>query len=679
MSDAWYVLDERGRLGPFTKENLLFTLNTFQDPPEVLVKREFDKNYRRAGDIEELQPRTVAMPPTQIISHLTKEPVLTPELTGSAMFRWAKKGAAVGLVLGILAGLAQLTKGIPNGISVAYEIGQFIGYVLICSFLGFFAGAIRDFFKRSSASPVISADIPERVRSWNVIKMHWRGQYPLWVSYWVISFFVSIIAAAFVGAVASVFTISSGYQPVHIFAFFLIVYLGVALLGVWQIGGLWSAANNQIASRAARGKKAPWAGLAKLAAIFITLQYAAVFLRDAYPQIRESWRMAFMGDPDMPDYTMRIMRNGTEVEIVGGFKYGLTDDFQKLLRASQQVRVVHLDSLGGRIGEAKRLYEVIKKTGLTTYVSNKCVSACTLAFAAGRERYIAKGASLAFHGPAFPGMDKEALKDSIDDQTRLFKLSGFDVDFVRKALNTPNAEFWKPTVSELIKANAITGVSDGSQFSSSGFGKLTKEKLGAQLAKSASLFEAIQGKFPQFYAELLDIYYGSYQAGETEAQSVEKLRGKLLPFIEQLKPLASNDALQDLAKLIADQLTALNVNSPRLCYEMAQSTSTTAAYLDRLPASYKARELELNEKIIRSAMRRPLVDQNAADALYKKVVANMKLLRIADADFDTFASGNAAATTYDSYCRGAVGFFRSVAMLPLEESGSVMRQLLTQK
>jgi hypothetical protein len=46
------------------------------------------------------------------------------------------------------------------------------------------------------------------------------------------------------------------------------------------------------------------------------------------------------------------MRNGTEIEISGGFKYGLNDDFLRILNAAPRVEVVHLNSLGGRIGEA---------------------------------------------------------------------------------------------------------------------------------------------------------------------------------------------------------------------------------------------------------------------------------------------------------------------------------------
>jgi hypothetical protein len=133
--------------------------------------------------------------------------------------------------------------------------------------------------------------------------------------------------------------------------------------------------------------------------------------------------MAFMDDPRMPAYSIRIMRNGTEAEITGGFKYGLTDDFLKLVRASPQIKVVHLNSIGGRIGEAEKLSKLIRDRRLNTYTSSSCLSACTIAFAGGRERWIHRRAKLGFHGPAFPGWSDADIVEASNSQREIFGLS----------------------------------------------------------------------------------------------------------------------------------------------------------------------------------------------------------------------------------------------------------------
>ena len=116
--------------------------------------------------------------------------------------------------------------------------------------------------------------------------------------------------------------------------------------------------------------------------------------------------------------------------------------------------------VGGRIGEAEKLYSLIRDKQLITYVNFQCLSACAIAFAGGKERYIAKGAVLGFHEPDFPGITQDVLQSSIAEQTQIFRDAGFSADFVLRALRTPNSEMWKPTVDELFKAKVITGVSD---------------------------------------------------------------------------------------------------------------------------------------------------------------------------------------------------------------------------
>ena len=98
------------------------------------------------------------------------------------------------------------------------------------------------------------------------------------------------------------------------------VHFSVAIT-IWQIVGVWRSANNHIARRVLIGKKSPWAGLAKVAAFLMVINLAVTFAKSGLPQLTEATRIAFMGDPDFPEYSFRIMRNGTEVEITGGFQF----------------------------------------------------------------------------------------------------------------------------------------------------------------------------------------------------------------------------------------------------------------------------------------------------------------------------------------------------------------------
>ncbi len=97
------------------------------------------------------------------------------------------------------------------------------------------------------------------------------------------------------------------------------------------------------------------------------------------------------------------------------------------------------------------------------------MSACTLAFAGGKQRILKKDAVLGFHRGAFGG------EDQVDDreggvERRIFLDAGFSRSFIDKALSTPNKEIWKPTTSVLLAEGVITGVNDGEGFAISGYG-----------------------------------------------------------------------------------------------------------------------------------------------------------------------------------------------------------------
>src|SRR5580704_8923483 len=278
------------------------------------------------------------------------------------------------------------------------------------------------------------------IRTANFIAKNWRGEYPLWISYWVFGVLANIAAAVIVILVPIVLTPKTGYNPISVVSTLVTIWLFVGSTVIWQLVGIWRSATRYIARR----KRRVWGVLAKLAVIVSTVRVIAVFAQSGYPQIEEAARIAFLGDPGIPDYTLRIIKAGTEIEIFGGFKFGLNDDLVRILKAAPQARVVHLNSTGGRLGEAEKLYETIKERSLITYTSRRCLSACTLAFVAGRERWIYASAQLGFHAPTFPGASEEDLRDHTRNQRTLMLEAGVAPDFIDRALSTPNASIWQP-------------------------------------------------------------------------------------------------------------------------------------------------------------------------------------------------------------------------------------------
>jgi hypothetical protein len=399
-------------------------------------------------------------------------------------------------------------------------------------------------------------------------------------------------------------------------------------------------------------------------------------LRDGAPQIAETWRIAFQNDPDIPDYSIRVMRDGTEAEIVGGLKYGLAEDFAKILNASRRIKVIHLDSVGGRLGEGEKLYELIRSRGLNTYVSSKCMSACTMAFAAGRERYLRKGAVLGFHKGAFPGANDGGLDEL---QRAIFMRAGFDTGFVAKALSTSNADMYKPEPSLLVSARVVTALTDGGQFAFSGMGaEISRNDIGESLAKALTVFAMMKQRFPKAYDNFVEEYYQNIVRGKSEAETIADARAKLHPFIINLIPLADDDVLVDYAKILTDQYSALNKRSATACYQYAAGDSA-AEVAALLPQDILLRERSVQERVLRTAIKRPSFDAQLKERLWDKLRTRLTANGVTDADLEVVAGKTIDRSKHAIYCAVSILMFREISRMPQHEGASLMRSVLLDK
>lgn len=476
----WYIFIDGQARGPGSTDQLIAYLQK-NDPAHTQVWREGFEGWTLARDVPELAaalaaaPPPVADPPSSEApspaSAPTSVPTVAPSIQPAASQspaqpqprvksrarRWAKWGALAGLVYALLSAIG----GGAHSTEAPYLIGYFGAGILMGVLIAVVIGAVVDLIKRNSApEPSAPRSSAGEVTSappsgGNFIIRHWRGELKLWVSYWIVVFVGNFAAAIVIGIIVASVRLQGGFYPPGIFAAFIAIWLCALVVSVWQFVGVWRSARRYKQERLAAGRFRFWGYAAQAMCVFGTLGAVATFANQGGPQIKEAYRMAFANDPDIPDYTIRVTRDGAWAEIVGGVKYGLTDEFIKILAEPNRIKVVRLDSLGGRLGEAQRLYALIRDRGLSTYVSSRCMSACTLAFAGGRERYLRKGATLGFHRGSFPGVKDKELDDV---QADVFRQAGFDARFIATALATPNTDLWKPSEDELLKARVVTRV-----------------------------------------------------------------------------------------------------------------------------------------------------------------------------------------------------------------------------
>jgi len=518
-----------------------------------------------------------------------------------------------------------------------------------------------------------SAKLPEHT---NIIARYWRGEYSLGVAYWGFGILGGFIAALIPFIVQLLFASKNDYEPRLIFATLITTWFGVSVVAMWQIVGLWRSANRRIAERARAHKKAPWAGLAKVAVILNVMALASQFATATLPQLDETWKMAFQGDPGLPDYSIRIMHDGSEVEISGGFKYGLTDDLERILRASPQIRVVHLDSIGGRIGEAEKLNKLIKERGIVTYVSHQCLSACTIAFAAGHERWLLQGAVLGFHAPTFPGWSNEALSQATKSQRELFTRAGFSRDFILRALGTPSTELLKPTTEELLDSKVITGVSNGGEFAMSGYGAITRETLSLKLATISPAYESLKDRFPDAYSSIVSVFFDGYVKGKTQAELLASLRVNVQSALAEIRPNADDDVLVDFGSLLVEQYQALSRVNPTLCYLYASGEGGNRDFSSQMPKALVQQEMQLTERAVRTAAKRDSASKERIESLWQKV-AKKALSRVSADKVALLDNTKLEPSKHADYCAAVVALMQEITALDQNDAAILMRDIFS--
>jgi hypothetical protein len=525
---------------------------------------------------------------------------------------------------------------------------------------------------RTSVPPPLPPEAfaaPAPPKSQNFIARHWRGEYPLWVSYWVVGISSNLAAVVAIILLSQFMVKQVSYVPLTLWIFFVVLWSSLAGLGLWQAVGIWRSATRRRIERHAAGKRAFWPVMAKIAICLGGLQLAGVLIKGAIPQIAEATRMAFLGDPAIPSYAIRAMNNGTEAEIAGGIKYGLTRDFEKLLDETPGVRVVHLDSLGGRIGEGKKLNALIRAHKLDTYVETRCMSACTLAFAAGGQRILMKGGVLGFHRGAFPGAKSEEVGAGIDRD--IYAAAGFSQAFIERALNTDNSDMWKPSETELLSARVVTKMSNGDEFAIGG--RLGREDWDKALLKSAAVYSAVKQKYPGDYAEILDIFAREAAGGTPRAMVIGKARERFNGLIKTLLPQADDAVLVEFGRLAVEEYRALQAQDAAACYKYASGTAVDESIIRMIPRELAQRETSIHQKIVLTAQKR---DKAAGtDAAWTKVRQALIRKGYSDDELQAMGSKTIPPSSYARYCAATVDMYSEIISLPARDASLVLREM----
>jgi hypothetical protein len=498
-----------------------------------------------------------------------------------------------------------------------------------------------------------------------LFRRFWQGQCSLPFAYWVMGLVVNIALVMLLGAVI-LYTRRQAYNP-YLLMGTLSAYWGLTAAAQTYLSvGIWRAARRYRETRTASRKSGFWGFAAQAAVGFGVVGFALLLGNYGAAELAEGFNMAFRGDPAVGPYSIRLMRQGSEAEITGGFKYGLARDAERLFATAPKLGVLHLNSGGGRLGEAVELGKLIRARGLATYASASCSSACTIAYLASRERYLKAGAKLGFHRASFAG------KETAEEMRRLLAGAGVERDFVERAVAQPQSSIWYPTENELAAANVILAVVDPYRFAASGLGiQPTLEDFKASLRKTP-IFAAVEVAAPSTFDGTAELYQRRYFEGWSEGRIADEIRAhKFSPLLRERLVTAPDELLIAYAGLLADQYDALGARDGGLCFDLATRGGDTRTVL-AMPPVLRQREIDLSIEVLHATERRHPTSPALVAAA--SVTLSQKLIDKFGVDSVRLLTAPAQVTPdqYGLFCRLSGAMFRTIAELSQDQAGAAM-------
>ena len=286
----------------------------------------------------------------------------------------------------------------------------------------------------------------------NYFVRHWLGELSLPKSYWLNGLIGGVLVGAAIAALNVAVHGRSEAQPVLWLVALIATWVVVSLFTMWQAVGVWRSATNYRASG-----KYFWGGLAKTVTVLgvLNLAYNCLFVGTA--QMAGIYEI-IDGDARVGPHQFKVLANGLVLEFSGGITFGVANELNGFLNAMGGVRTVRLNSLGGRILEAQRMSDLIRARGLSTFVAQDCMSACTIVFLGGRQREILPSARIGFHQPAFRGMTAASRAAAIATEQARLQRFGLSKEFAARANTATPTGMWYPDKDELVREKVVTRV-----------------------------------------------------------------------------------------------------------------------------------------------------------------------------------------------------------------------------
>jgi hypothetical protein len=276
-----------------------------------------------------------------------------------------------------------------------------------------------------------------------------------------------------------------------------------------------------------------------------------------------------------PPARVALGPHGRDIRLAGEIGEGTAERVGALLAAHPAVTRIHLTSEGGLVEEATALGDLIAAQGLSTYVPDYCVSACTLAFVRGSARYLVTNGRLGFHAPYDPGLFGQIVQADGAAERAAYVAAGIDPAFATEALAVASDSLWIPEPARLIRARVVTELVDTDRFPDSTLDD-DPSPAGARAAilRALPLLSALEER-PDTLNVMAASYLDGYRAGLAEGEAVDRLRARTQTVIAQVLRGADDATWVEIGRTL---LLAMRQAPPEACRAIGGEGDLLVAY-----------------------------------------------------------------------------------------------------
>jgi hypothetical protein len=367
----------------------------------------------------------------------------------------------------------------------------------------------------------------------------------------------------------------------------------------------------------------------------------------------------------------RALNGGQELEFYGEIVHGVVDELAALLKANPEATIIHLNSEGGSVHEARRMSLMVSDAHLRAIADTYCYSACVLVFLGADERYMTPDAQIGFHHESAPDASAAEVAASEKIDMDFMAARGLPAAFLKQAFSTPSSAIWTPGTEELKAANVVTGVR--SDFTVAGFpGKTLDEQVDAMLEGShvfSALRTADPRRFSTIRASFLDAMQRQTSYGRFSALYDQLSGGVMDDYLVK----ASDDLMLEFAKAEIALMRQVIAHNPAECSLIDDGSGGFALHMESDGTLDYGHFNEVKGRAVKDGAAHPVVtpSQNAIDTAEAALHLAFRA-RYSD-EVETMRDLGSPKLAPGAACKALADYLESSLSLPKAEAATFLR------